>query len=468
MAVTNSEAHSAERISFVTDVEGDWECWNRFIGLSRVLSRADDGHIQLSEGAHFVFGGDAQDRQSGDLEILRELLDLKKRYPDRVHLVMGNRDINKLRLVVELSEHHAAAMPLAEHPGPYWCRQNRPALKLSEEELSSNSMAARLRWILRDTMGAPHAFEFRREELKREAADGAVTDDDVVDSFAASVLPGGLVFEYLRSADLVVKINNVLFVHAGLPRSAERWEPGWLPGPPPQTGVPLEEWLLELKRLSERSLEEVATAADCGSLCTDAWSISGGYLHSQPGSALLQYGMRDMPDDSRQPSVVYNGWLGDDYQPLEPDEETVSWLRRGGIKRVVSGHLPHGEAPLVLRPSEDLACIACDCCYAGVVARFGDTEPEEERGNERALAVSEVLLEASGSTQITGILADGTAYESHLDDPAIGCLTEDGWRVKGRVGMQLLLSRNSRWHFETRLAAESDVRLRCMPQNSKA
>merc|ERR1712224_729865 len=83
----------------------------------------------------------------------------------------------------------------------------------------------------------------------------------------------------------------------------------------------------------------------------DAWSMKGqgGYVHSQPGSALLQYAMRDMPDGTRQPSVVYNGWLGDDYQPIQADDKTLEWLHAGGVRQIVSGHLPHGDAPLVLR-----------------------------------------------------------------------------------------------------------------------
>ena len=43
---------------------------------------------------------------SGDLRFLRSLLGLKARFPERVHLVLGNRDINKMRLPAELSDRH--------------------------------------------------------------------------------------------------------------------------------------------------------------------------------------------------------------------------------------------------------------------------------------------------------------------------------------------------------------------------
>lgn len=44
-----------------------------------------------------MYGGDAFDH-GDDLTFARLLLDFKARYPDRVHLMLGNRDLNKLVL----------------------------------------------------------------------------------------------------------------------------------------------------------------------------------------------------------------------------------------------------------------------------------------------------------------------------------------------------------------------------------
>ena len=50
------------------------------MSISQVLSRdTHSGRLQLADGAHFVFGGDSVDWGSGDLEFLRELLDLHDR-----------------------------------------------------------------------------------------------------------------------------------------------------------------------------------------------------------------------------------------------------------------------------------------------------------------------------------------------------------------------------------------------------
>ena len=64
-----------------------------------------NGNILLRDGCHFVFGGDVCDRGVGDLRVLQDITGLMQRYPHRVHVVMGNRDINKMRMRFELAQH---------------------------------------------------------------------------------------------------------------------------------------------------------------------------------------------------------------------------------------------------------------------------------------------------------------------------------------------------------------------------
>lgn len=52
--------------------------------------------ITLRERCLFVFGGDVCDRGSGDLQIIRDLLSLKDRYPDRVYFILGNRSFQSI------------------------------------------------------------------------------------------------------------------------------------------------------------------------------------------------------------------------------------------------------------------------------------------------------------------------------------------------------------------------------------
>jgi len=448
------------RIGYLTDIEGDLDFWRRYVELSDVLSRDSEGAVALADQAHFVYGGDAVDQHAGDLEVLEELLALKQRYPERVHFIIGNRDANKLRLLVELGQAHVEAVPLGEHPGPYWSADGRPANRLSAEELGDTSLAVRLQWMLKHTMGAYDTFEHRRRELSRRQGGCDVSDDAVVESFLQLVRPGGLLFEYLALARFAVVVGGALFVHAGLPRGSEGWMPGWLPrwqGDAPAR-LPLAEWLTGLERLRATAMAEVAATAGVAP-GPRAWSMDGGYIHAQAGSALMQYTMRDMPDGTCQPSVVYNGWLDEEYQPMLPDEATCEWLRAGNIRCVICGHQPHGDAPLVLRVAEGIDAITADTSYASAVEWEGEERPQSTNDvpGRGAAAVCEVVLEpAPAGIRVHGVLGNGAVFEAQLDDRAVGRVTADGWRVKGRLGdgRQLLLSRNKGWSFVNRLAEE--------------
>jgi len=145
---------------------------------------------------------------------MRQLLSLRRRYPDRVHFLMGNRDINKMRIVDELGWFDGntgeTTTTLPKHEGVYW--HLRGLLPTDPKpSIPSNSAADRLKWMLNNTMGSIHAFEFRRDELRRERIaimhetcvstsfevedpirsndSVAVSDDEVAQSYISSCCP---------------------------------------------------------------------------------------------------------------------------------------------------------------------------------------------------------------------------------------------------------------------------------------
>lgn len=149
-------------IGYVTDIEGNRQFFDEYVRISRVLERDASNRLRLRDGCEFVFGGDVCDKGDGDMYVITELLDLKRRYPERVHLILGNRDVNKIRFAHELSRPVGARDPAdAARCVAWWNAKMRP---------TAADDAERLRWMLAHTMGSaePDTFELRRDELVRE------------------------------------------------------------------------------------------------------------------------------------------------------------------------------------------------------------------------------------------------------------------------------------------------------------
>lgn len=281
------------RISYVTDVEGDFAYFQRFVCLSRVLrweptevatssnpprlsagggngSRAVNGRwAPLSSAAlpalsgahpasdaaantqalhtttttaatdayepgycclvdlsryrlgfqdatsHFVFGGDAFDHGS-DITFGKALLDFKRRFPSRVHLLLGNRDVNKMAMYPRMAREVEGMSPDAAEDTVFTLtppstntvtaaslteapryrdfllerRQRQEAQRQngaghaasspcggaacvgsnrSGDTLSTDAVSF-LQWALQYKLGGPNTFAHRRQELREMAA----------------------------------------------------------------------------------------------------------------------------------------------------------------------------------------------------------------------------------------------------------------------------------------------------------
>ena len=123
------------KVGYVTDIEGNFDYWQRYVALSQILFRnAQTGALELMDNCHLVYGGDVCDRGPGDLRVLRDLNALKKKFPKRVHFILGNRDVNKLRLRIELHDENL------KRPGKvYWIDQ--------PSEGESQTATERLKWV---------------------------------------------------------------------------------------------------------------------------------------------------------------------------------------------------------------------------------------------------------------------------------------------------------------------------------
>lgn len=195
-----------------------------------------DGHCIANLGDMLDQGVQA-DRQ-GVFRGVATFNALKRTYPSRVQLVLGNRDVNKFRLTSELSESSGfnnVLGPFAYHtePGPLKadelptkeCTESDkcPRPKASElAKLSGSKKTKWFKWILSETMGAGSAFEgYKRELLMLTQNTDKSTlfeDEDKVTDFVLEQLGnGGLFYEFLKMAGLVAQGGSALFVHGNLP-----------------------------------------------------------------------------------------------------------------------------------------------------------------------------------------------------------------------------------------------------------
>ena len=96
------------QICFMSDVEGDIHYFEKFCENSKIIEQnPEKTEIKFRPGCencHFVFGGDSQDQGIGDIRFVKMLLDFKEKNQEQVHLIAGNRDVNKMRLKAELYE----------------------------------------------------------------------------------------------------------------------------------------------------------------------------------------------------------------------------------------------------------------------------------------------------------------------------------------------------------------------------
>ena len=304
-------------IGCCTDVEGNGRYWERYVSMSKVLSRNGEGKLVLAPDSAFVFNGDAVDKGSHDIRFTKELVALADRYPDRVTLILGNRDLNKMRLSQELNPEHIARVPLSEHPGVYWRRDvaaslaSTPGITMDARGVVENTASNRLKWILANTMGAATTFELRRKEL--EECGESSSDDDVVRSFVKSVGVDGCMTDLMKRGQLVKVIGDTLFLHGGIDESVL----GWVPGDGEGKGDSVHSWAQRLNAFCRRSVASWCAAMSSGHPPIKCWAYEGGYDESDGAGMLMQYGMGWLPGMQRNKTVVYRDWLNESNSDIQ-------------------------------------------------------------------------------------------------------------------------------------------------------
>lgn len=436
------------KIAYLCDVEGHWPFFCNYINNAEGLRFANAGNdstrhtekdldIELIEGWQFVFGGDACDKGPGTLRFLESMVRLKRKYPNRVTLLMGNRDINKIRWTAEVAESELAIERVKQCPAAFWLGKKTTFLDYLtglaaskhgvEREAVTDAMLKELstkvnkfRYMLDYDMGSRGEFDFRRQELAiiKEVPESDISDDDVVKSYLQSVDVGGWMREYLNAAQLGAIVHTTLFVHGQIVNGCSLSDHtnclGMVPGEE-QPIANVRQWLSKLNAWGASQVREWKEKPEWVTPPTESTFTS---WKGRGGSDLIAYGT----PGSQWPTVVYCRYLTKSCMPIPMPPEVCHCLKSQGIFNLVVGHTPHGTAPTALRSN-------------GVVMVMGDTSfsdmkcNEAFKGDNRGRAVFDIAFNgetwaAAGSTEKVDEIVQ---YDMHSSagDPLIGKFVQE-------------------------------------------
>ena len=369
------------RIAFITDVEGSLPFFRQAVAISPLLSfDVSNNLIFLHDDAHFVFGGDLMDKGPHDNELCRLLVHFKRNHFDRVHLILGNRDLNKLRFAAELSDADLARHP-SMIPKPHWdssvptfqeyLLQELAKDESSEDVESINTRTNRLKYMLLYTLGCPGTFEFRRQEISIETGRtlDEVNDEEVTNNFYQSVIDSKSLFrQFLAQGCIAVRLGDTIFIHGALDANTA----GWVPDNDTKFEMPQEKasgtlvrdvdvWIERMNQYLKEGLIDFNERPD--------WNET---FDSRGGESLMALQNRDAMWGR---SVVSNCFSDgacittqsaatkrkEQYQKgeIDPsafagvysdpfDSTMIEWLLQSGVRRQVVGHKPSGDCPAVL------------------------------------------------------------------------------------------------------------------------
>ena len=385
------------------------------------------------------FGGDAMDNGVGSLRILALLVNLYDDYgEDRVSFLLGNRDINKMRFTSELDNSLGSLVldPNSYHSNarPYWDLNSMSPneyLEASEVNGTVPNQINRLKWMLEKSMGSQGDFERRRAELKEMNL--ASFDNDVVNSYLASVQPGADLYRYLTIGKLAVRKGTILFVHGGVSQFYDgKIDPNnyFVPGEGAFGNIKkmeqfdtMDAWIEGLNRFKETQLTAWTLEP--------AWSVlSNATYHVRGGNDLIKYVLRVLPS-----VVAGRHTYLDTGMPFQMPNDQMEKFNGDGITTIVTGHTPSGVTPTVI--GGKVKVFMADTSYSNPTFDNGDT-----RGQ---VAVSELLFFQDGRYVVHGViqlLKDGetTTWKVAYDqtDEAIGIMMPkdseySGFFIKAKV-----------------------------------
>lgn len=443
------------KFQYITDTEGDLDFFKKQIKNSNIVRFTNDDENEIKFispelDTRLVFGGDICDR-GHDITITNMLVNFKEKHPDRVVLILGNRDANKTRFATELPLSPDAALndtidAVVKTPFGRSFRDYLAAKFPDNITESLNTSVNRLKWILEDTMGAPQAFESRRKELA-DINNKSVGDEDVFTSFRASVEPNGFMRKYISLAQIGVIIGDTIIVHGAItPTNVGKVPNGFIAfeetplastssffQPPAMLDADdVHAWIEQLNYWYQSAVKRWVD--------TPFQAPSYQYRDDVPSSP-IQHIASGVGSKFASKTPVVSTFLKERRTPWMVAESVARYLEQGSVKRILAGHQPHGDTPLFIIGYEgeeisknSIQVFTCDTLYGNQHAyhptdgaRIRNTDP---RGTSYATVhVTYDEKSKESATYIQGVSGFGIPYETTIHFPA----KNEGDRFLGRI-----------------------------------
>lgn len=452
----------SSRVLFITDSEGSQSPFISAIKNSQTVKYNHDNGLSFhktKEIPYFIFGGDATDRGNGDLSLVQMLLDFKRRHPEQVFLIVGNRDITKNRFKIELDE-GLIRTRLLNSQSPRWLTQQTVPLDYVKKEMETENFSDSvadyvnilsiekcqliyLKWMLEKTMGCPHSFRYRKEELQRIYPNTVISDIMVLRSFINESSPKGIHGQYLQQAQVGVIIPNtgLLAVHGGLLPDNIGRIPGMATNDHPieETAV----WIDQFNKWYAKQIQK--------------WIDYHATELTVPAFTELDECVLPLPHKTK--SIITADMLNSDRQFMRIPNTVANSLRENGISVVLTGHQPCGDHPAIIR-DKGLLFINGDTGYAA----FNPQIIDDTRG-EATHTLEFIADENKEEIDLHAILPNKTKVRTKLSingdtiegDPYIGFVTSEHELVQCRLAdgnYRLAAQQGFNVKYSTRAASE--------------
>jgi murein DD-endopeptidase MepM/ murein hydrolase activator NlpD len=356
LSTKDLESYQVEALG---DVEGNWTKVATFLQNSKLLKANpaapddEEKYEMVGKVGTFVYLGDSIDNGKQNQKVLRFFTSLKKRYPTRVVLILGNRDINKLRFLWELKDaalkmdDPATMNSLDRFRLTAWADEFAAFLKTNPTvddakpaythgQNIDTDKVLKTKFLLAKTLGCVPTFGFLKEEL------GNPADIEVVHYLENLAQKGGLLNTYLHMAQVIYydKYTKTLFMHGGIPQD----NVGFVPGAgkkdfTDKTGMIA--WTEALNKWAQARILD----AEKGDIEKAIPLIQ----YQEPVIQTLANGKTSWGSTPNPESVVLaRPWLADfNISMIRDDIQTQ--LLAAGVTRLVFGHSPVGDVPVFMK-----------------------------------------------------------------------------------------------------------------------